>query len=229
MKGGFTGIEDLDKLILHKLNDRDLLITCLVDKTLVNICNDEAFWIERFINVFGRDKLSNNNTNKSWKQYYLEIIHDLDIINNNYDDLMNAILSVAVRIEGTNKISQRIEEKLERILLNGYYYYTVYDNSELTIEYPTDRDEVGAPIDRIYHSSDGFKPYQIVKFVEDFYNEPLNIEEFEELQEVDNPYAEDYTEEQVERGEVTRGMMINMFWEQFTQVDEDTYTLNLGS
>jgi hypothetical protein len=234
MKPGFTGIADLDKLILFKLNDRDLLNTCLVDKSLSNICNDDTFWKQRFINIFGEDKLVNNNTNKPWKQYYLEIIHDLDIINNNYDDLMYDILSSAsIRIGDTYNLSEDIASKLEqlddRILLNGYFYYTVYDKSELKIQYPIDRYQDGDPIERVYQSENGYTPYQIAKLVEAFYKEPITLEELEEQQDLDNPYAEDYTEEQVENGEITREMMINMFWEQFSQVDEDTYDLNFGS
>ena len=44
-----TGQRDTDLLILDKLDDKDLLNVCLVNKEARKLCSYEPFWINRFI------------------------------------------------------------------------------------------------------------------------------------------------------------------------------------
>ena len=51
-------------------------------------------------------------------------------------------------------------------------------------------------------------------FIAKFYDEPISMEDFIANLGVDNPFAEDYTEEQVRAGKVRKGDMIpNLFFD----------------
>ena len=72
----FTGNKDVDLLILKKLEDNDLFNACLTNKYLSNLCKDELFWKERFINRFG-SLTEFRPAEKSWKTHYLKVIKDI--------------------------------------------------------------------------------------------------------------------------------------------------------
>lgn len=86
-KSTLTGIKDLDLKIMMELSDRDLINYCKTDRFARRICKDENFWRNRFVNKFGeKDRLGKpyiKNGDKSWKDFYLQIIKviDLDDIN----------------------------------------------------------------------------------------------------------------------------------------------------
>ena len=78
-------IKDTDLIILSKLDDRDLLNTCLVNKAANRLCEDENFWRNRFITRYGqkdfefmRDKLQ-----MTWRKFMLLLIRYLDLDNLN--------------------------------------------------------------------------------------------------------------------------------------------------
>ena len=73
----FTGNKATDTIILTMLNDLDLINVCHSNKYLNNLCNNEAFWINRTVQNYG-DALGNASQiaayvprGTSWKQYYL--------------------------------------------------------------------------------------------------------------------------------------------------------------
>jgi hypothetical protein len=74
MEKFLTG-RDTDLVILENLNDRDLLTTCLVNKSANRLCKDDNFWRNRFIRKWGEHEKPKN---KSWKFYYLLIIKFLE-------------------------------------------------------------------------------------------------------------------------------------------------------
>jgi hypothetical protein len=70
----FTGIKDVDLIILGNLNDEDLLNTCKIKNNyLRKICNNEDFWRNRFIKNFGNtvEKLKE----RTWKNFYVSIVY----------------------------------------------------------------------------------------------------------------------------------------------------------
>lgn len=73
-------LRDTDLIILSKLNDKDLLSICLVNKAANKLCNYENFWRNRFINKYG--EFASNKHNKpeerSWKKHYLQVVFDLE-------------------------------------------------------------------------------------------------------------------------------------------------------
>ena len=47
-----SGIKDVDMIILNKLEDVDLIQACQVNKKADEICNDQAFWLNRILTKF---------------------------------------------------------------------------------------------------------------------------------------------------------------------------------
>jgi len=85
MEKAFTGIKDQDLLILSNLNDRDLLNVCSIkNKYIIHICEDENFWRNRFISKHGEVGIKYKSEKKSWKNYYLQVIIDLEIFSEKY-------------------------------------------------------------------------------------------------------------------------------------------------
>lgn len=64
---GFTGIKDVDYLILENLDDVTLRKTCTVNKYLNGLCKNQEFWKIRLFNRFGVQKLPKEWT---WEMLY---------------------------------------------------------------------------------------------------------------------------------------------------------------
>ena len=72
----FTGIKDVDLKIFSELDDISLLRVCSVNKNIRNhVCKDEIFWKNRFIE---KNAIQYKPENRSWKNYYLQVLIDLD-------------------------------------------------------------------------------------------------------------------------------------------------------
>ncbi len=80
----FTGVKDTDRIILNKLNDKDLLSICSTNKSWRNFCNtDQTFWMNRIYNKFpylSSDIINKYRNDKTWSEYYI----DLRRINKNH-------------------------------------------------------------------------------------------------------------------------------------------------
>lgn len=74
-----TKTKDTEYLVLSNLDDRSLLNYCKTAKSAKKICNDDNFWKLRFINKFGERYMKYKSEEKSWKQFYLEIVSFLDV------------------------------------------------------------------------------------------------------------------------------------------------------
>lgn len=88
-----SGNKNVDHLILDKLDDKSLLNFCISnpkDLYLKKICNDEDFWKNRFIKIFGKQRTFYKSERRTWKDYYLKIIFYLDK-HNLYKDIGNEI------------------------------------------------------------------------------------------------------------------------------------------
>ena len=97
MKGGLTGIKDVDFEILEKLNDNELGKVCSVNSHIRQLCNDENFWRKRTISKFGKyfcedvgnkdlqkcgKKINEYRENIPWKEYYSTLRQISDSISN---------------------------------------------------------------------------------------------------------------------------------------------------
>lgn len=81
MKSTLTGLTDTDKIILLGLSDKDLLNICQTDVYFSKICKNDIFWRERFISIFGPYAAKYKPQNRSWRQHYLKVIRDINILN----------------------------------------------------------------------------------------------------------------------------------------------------
>ena len=71
-KFNFTGYVDTDRLVLERLNDRDFIQACVVNRELLtHICNDDTFK-KRLIRYPGIEKYK--SPRESWRQFYLRFI-----------------------------------------------------------------------------------------------------------------------------------------------------------
>jgi hypothetical protein len=82
----FSGIKDVDKLILHKLDDRDLLSTFLTNKYVLGLC-DETFFRNRLYEKFPKTAQFKDEKT-SWKNYYLTIITKFEFAQKEYKSLV---------------------------------------------------------------------------------------------------------------------------------------------
>jgi len=73
----FTGVKDTDRIILNKLNDKDLLSICSTNKSWRNFCNtDQTFWMNRVYNKFpylSSDIINKYRNDKTWSEYYIDL------------------------------------------------------------------------------------------------------------------------------------------------------------
>src|SRR5665647_2181794 len=85
-----AGTRDANLLILDKMDDRTLLSYCQTNRYSENLCNNEDFWRNRFIKVYGIENAKLKNKNRTWKNYYLLVTY----YTNKYTD-KKALMKVA--------------------------------------------------------------------------------------------------------------------------------------
>ena len=73
-----TGIRDLDREIVNKLSDKDLLQMCLLNKTYSERVCDDSYFQLRTENGF--PETIQYKENKSWKNHYLNIVKYIDLL-----------------------------------------------------------------------------------------------------------------------------------------------------
>lgn len=121
---GFSNIKDVDLSILIELNDHDLLSACLTNKYIYSICQDDQFWRKRLIKRFGESYLKYKNLyfkessqkakEPTWKDYYMQIIIDLEQIRSAMKKQLRADLTIGREEQGMRPVSDMyIAEFLE--------------------------------------------------------------------------------------------------------------------
>ena len=69
----FTGMKDIDWLIINSLDDDSLVSLCATNKYLRSLCN-ETFWEKRVRERLDDYAIRIKDTNMTWKEYYLKTI-----------------------------------------------------------------------------------------------------------------------------------------------------------
>lgn len=123
-----TGIKDTDLLILQRLDDKDLLQACLVNKSINKACKDESFWRNRSLEKFplaSEYKLEN----ETWRHFYLKFVHYISKYGNPAHLLRQACfigdLSLVVYSLERNAANVDIEGNLPLLLANQGSFYDV--------------------------------------------------------------------------------------------------------
>ena len=251
-----TGIKDADILILNKLNDEDLFNVCLTNQYTAKLCRDESFWRNRYIQKFGEDKIKYKPQDRSWRNQYLKVISDinyflkynfyypwnfLEIISWQPTESLEDIKFIVKKYKDDDDEDDDDEDskitpfrEAPEWILNSYRFLNL--GKEVILSFDIDRySELDNLTRKITATTGNLTPEDIMTATYNFYNEPLSVEELEEQQDdAGNPYAEDYTLEDAEKGNVKRGDMISqMFFEGFSYFGELngilTFMINFGT
>ena len=86
-KDGFTNVKDVDREILMKLPDADLIKACSLNKYLFETVCDEQFFHRR-LQAYYPDIVLNyvrRPYDKTWKQYFLEIVYYINKLKEKYN------------------------------------------------------------------------------------------------------------------------------------------------
>ena len=84
-----TGIRDVDREIVNKLDDTDLLNMCLVNRTYSERVCDESYFRLRTENGFSetikyKDYTQITNKIRTWKNHYLSIVKYIDLLQTDF-------------------------------------------------------------------------------------------------------------------------------------------------
>jgi hypothetical protein len=79
-----SGIRDVDREILNKLDDKELLKVCSIDKyTWNNVC-DDGFLRRRLLAKYPKIEQYKIKT-ESWKNFFLRAVHYIALMKENYN------------------------------------------------------------------------------------------------------------------------------------------------
>ena len=79
-----SGIRDVDREILSKLDDTELLKVCSIDKyTWNNVC-DDAFLRRRLLAKYPQIEIYKKK-NESWKRFFLRAVRYIALLKEKYD------------------------------------------------------------------------------------------------------------------------------------------------
>lgn len=222
-KNPLTGNKDADLLILSNLEDKDLFNFCLANQKAAVLCRDDNFWRNRFYKKYGallEEAPQLKPEDQSWKNFYMSVIIQLDSFGKNSWSFMNGLRwdlntdtyqPFTSVVKGAPQTGDKEADPKMWLLNLG---------ETIVIELPLDRYEDMEPHKlRISAKTFGepyLNPIRVLNQVYQFYQEPINVEEFRAQIDIDNPYAEQYTEKQVKAGKVIRKDMIGeRFYEGF--------------
>jgi hypothetical protein len=77
-----SGIRDVDREILSKLDDQELLNACLIDKYTWNTVCDDAFLRRRLIAKY--PEIESYKKKESWKQFFLKAVRYIALMKEKY-------------------------------------------------------------------------------------------------------------------------------------------------
>lgn len=170
-----TSIRDLDLKILSELDDRDLISFCLSNKLANNLCQDENFWRNRFINKFGNKVTKYKPAERKWKKHYLTVISDLDESTEfpwrEFRGYIWKISKPISKVKGDIGGKTKPIHKLREYRQNIFYLLPLGKNICLSLP-------LGETyIKRNYTNEINFTPATVLELIYNFYQEPLSRED----------------------------------------------------
>lgn len=127
----FTGNRDVDFLILHLINDKDLLSFSQVNKYTKNLCKNENFWKKRYM------KCLNNKYPKpewrSWKRHYLLTISPprkwvVDVTTYDSYDSRTSTYEVFKNAAEVVNVGDITSSVIRENRLHNFHKYNIYDS-----------------------------------------------------------------------------------------------------
>jgi hypothetical protein len=224
-----SGIRDLDLEILNNLEDKDLFNFCLSNVEAGELCRDDNFWRKRFykryISLFYDDQeFIEKIKSGKWKTFYLKIITETGKYKDNPWNFFN-------KVEWNLNTNKFVENDLGD--LENFYFLDL--GKKAILELPIDRYEDLELVSYEIKGEPFLTPAHVLEFIYQFYSEPVTVENFRLHLEEENPYAEDYSEEDVIAGNVLRKDLIGeRYFEGFQLIGHDfrevpIYQVILGS
>ena len=148
-----TGNKDVDREILLKLSNRDLLNACASSKYALNeVCNDTFFYNR--LSMTYPELISSKPYKMKWRQYYLNIIKNIYKLDEDFgfkyttkskgspmeyfkmisEDNFEKGFETAV-LEGKKDLAEYFKEKLDDYIYNIAFILAVKSNDKETIDY----------------------------------------------------------------------------------------------
>jgi hypothetical protein len=110
-----SGIRDIDREILSKLDDRELLKVCSIDKyTWTSVCDDN-FLKRRLLSKY--PNIDSNKGGESWKQFFLKAIYYIDKLKEEF----NYSYTYGDFTKQYNILEKIYEEQLPRVEIDLNY------------------------------------------------------------------------------------------------------------
>lgn len=203
----FTGIKDVDLLILSRLEDEDLFNVCLANQEINQLCKDETFWRNRFYSRFSQalhpNDINSIKPSETWKNYYLEVIASLDTTGKDFFTFLSNLGVTLPNISHFVKTSDRFKYQ--------YYYLNLSVNDKVKVKYAIGDPETPKYLIKPYKDQ-YMTPFKLVSTIIRFYQSPVSIKEYEltlrDLQTYDEVFDQDYstryTLTDIEAGKVAR-------------------------
>jgi hypothetical protein len=179
---------DLEEL--SKLNDRDLLNLCKNNTDVNEVCKKENFWEERALKNFGKESGKYRPVDLSWRNFYLQIIFDLDIsdLKNNPWNFVNEL---TWNIRDSPKEKNINYGNMTRQEINRFNFLNM--GSDIIFLFP-----LGKYSSLLYEKTlkkNRITPKKVFRFVYDFYQKSMKEEDIKEFLE-DDPFGiENYEDE----------------------------------
>lgn len=204
---------------LEKLDDRTLISRCLKDEDTNSLCRNEDFWEQRAINKYGRRAAFYKPEEKTWRNYYLQIITDV----NDFKpwNFFHEIISWDIEDFPDMDNIEIYEYKWSETWQNRFHFLNLGNQIILTLKlnYWGDVEYEEEVVSKTYIS-----PQDLLEKIYYFYQEPIDIEAFETLLAQSSPFAEKFTIKDVQQERVKRiNMFGNLKFLKFKKLDDNTY------
>ena len=236
-----TGHRDTDLEVMKRLDDRSLLNYCIINRYAHNLCDNEDFWRDRFIQKFGPTASQYKPDDRTWKRHYLTIVSNLDELTDPDGDIggnpFSFFGSFVGGFVGSNEdfyqVNMNAIRGLAEIYRNAFWLLDLGVGNTIKLSFPIDRFEDLPEVVRVYKASDitdkgYFSPSDLIMIIRDFYDETVTAEELAEQQEADNPHADGLTAQDADVGFIRRKDLMNMFLEGLDEYD-GSYHLYFGT
>lgn len=170
---GFTGIRDIDFMILDKLNNKTMCSCSLVNKYINILCKEEIFWLNKYIKTFGEEAKIYKPENMTWKDQFLKVKKDTSNVKDPWKFFDRIIWKIHTSPDWLcydldDDRLLRIKEQSEKIQ-NLYHFLNL--GKTFTMVYLIDF-ENGKYTKVNYNNNKSYTPEKVINLIFEFYQNP---------------------------------------------------------